>query len=83
MITITLAELRRSSELAQSDEVIRIADGRKRREVGYFIPVSMASEFRHFLEAMERRQRQEKLRRVARAQKRDPVNEGAIDDGLA
>ncbi len=83
MITITLAELRRSSELAQSDEVIRIADGRKRREVGYFIPVSMASEFRRFLDAMERRHRREKLRRVAGAQKRDPVNEGAIDDGLA
>jgi len=83
MITITLAELRRSSELAQSDEVIRIADGRKRREVGYFIPISMASEFRRFLEAMERRQRQEKLRRVARAQRRDPVKEGALDDGLA
>jgi hypothetical protein len=83
MITITLAELRRSSELARSDEVIRISDGRKRKEVGYFIPVSMASEFQRFFEEIERRRRREKLQRIARAQRRDPVEEGALDDGLS
>jgi len=83
MITVTLAELRRSSELAGSEEVILIADGRKRKEVGYFIPASLAGEFRRFLEEVERRKKEAKLRRVARAQEADPIEEGGVDDGLA
>jgi hypothetical protein len=83
MITVTLAELRRSSELAESAEVILVSDGRKRKEVGYFIPISLAGEFRRFLDEAERRRKRAKLRRVARAQAADPIEEGGVDDGLA
>ena len=80
---ITIAELRRSSILGEGDEVLQVVDARKKREVGFFIPAALAEEFREYLSKVERRQKIEKLRRVAQAQRRDPIEEGAVDDGVA
>jgi len=83
MIKVTLADLRRSLEWSHSREVIAIEDARRKKPVGFFIPISLKEEFNTFLESVEKRRREEKLRRVARAQRRDPVGEGGLDEGLA
>jgi hypothetical protein len=83
MIKVTLAELRRSTEWSESGEVIAIEDARRKKAVGFFIPIALKDEFESFLDTLERRRREEKLRRVAKAQRRDPIEEGGLDEGLA
>ncbi len=83
MLTFTLADLRNSKDFFKRNEIIRLFDGRKKEELGYFVPRHFSEEFRAFLEQLERKRKKELLRRVAKAQRCDPIEEGAIDDGLA
>ncbi len=83
MIRVTLADLRRSLELSEAEEVIAVEDRRRKKEVGYFIPISLEKEFRKFLKEVEQKQRAEKLRRVAGAQRKDVIPEGGLDEGLS
>jgi len=78
----TLANLRKSSDFFKTDEIIRIFDGRKREEIGFFVPRSMREEFDSFLRTIEEKRKARLLQRVAKAQAKDPVEEGGCADGL-
>ena len=82
MITYTLADLRNSKDFFQKEEIIHIFDGRKKEDLGYFVPKYFAKEFHLFLEELEKKQKKALLYRVANAQKRDPIEEGVTSDGI-
>ena len=83
MIEATLADLRKSSDFFSQDEIIHIIDGRKKEEIGYFVPSFMKEEFEEFLNKLQLKQKRTLLKRVAEAQKNDPIGEGALSDGLS
>jgi len=82
MIEATLADLRKSSDFFSTNDIIHILDGRKKEEIGYFVPKALKNEFNAFLEQVEKKRKQVLLKRVALAQKRDPIEDGAVDDGI-
>ena len=82
MLQATLAELRKPSDFFNTTQVIRIVNGRKKEEVGYFVPKALKAEFESFLSAMEKEHKRTLLKRVARAAAKDPVAEGGVGDGL-
>ena len=83
MIEATLADLRKSSDFFSQDEIIHIIDGRKKEEIGYFVPSFMKEEFEEFLNKLQLKQKRILLKRVAEAQKNDPIGDGALSDGLS
>ena len=83
MIEATLAEIRKPETLyGYHDEIVHIIDGRKKEEVGFFVPKSMAKEFNAFVENIEKAKKRTLLERVAKAQALDPIEEGGILDGI-
>lgn len=83
MIEATLAEIRKPETLySYHDEIVHIIDGRKKEEVGFFVPKSMAKEFNAFVENIEKAKKRTLLERVAKAQALDPIEEGSISDGI-
>lgn len=83
MIEATLAEIRKPETLyGYHDEIVHIIDGRKKEEVGFFVPKSMAKEFKSFIENIEKAKRRSLLERIANAQQRDPIEEGGVADGI-
>ena len=82
MLQATLAELRKPSAFFNTTQVIRIVNGRKKEEVGYFVPKALKAEFESFLSTMEKKRKSTLLKRVARATAKDPVGEGGVGDGL-
>lgn len=83
MIESTLAEIRHSATLFSVKDVVHIYDARKKRDVGYFVPSALKSEFEEFLQKIEKEKKRQLLERVAKAQAKDPVAEGDIGDGIA
>lgn len=83
MIEATLADIRKPEILhGFQNDIVHITDGRKKEEVGFFIPKSMIGEFRDFLASVEKAKKTALLKRVAKAQEKDPIEEGGIDDGI-
>ena len=82
MIEATLADMRKSSDFFSTQEIIHILDGRKKEEIGYFVPKSLKNEFNEFIKKVEKKRKIALLKRVADAQKRDPIGDGAVDDGI-
>ena len=82
MIEATLADMRKSTDFFSTDEIIHILDGRKKEEIGYFVPKSLKDEFNLFIEKIEKKRKFALLNRVAKAQQRDIIGDGAVDDGL-
>ena len=82
MIEATLADLRQSSSFFKTKEVIHIVNGRKKEDIGYFIPNILKDKFQAFLIDLEKREKRELLQRVAKASARDMVGDGAVDDGI-
>ena len=82
MIEISLAQMRNPRTLFSVDDIVRIIDGRKKIEMGFFVPETLKSEFEAFLAERERKKKHSILERVARAQHADPIEEGGVDDGL-
>lgn len=83
MIEATLAEIRKPETLySYHDEIVHIIDGRRKEEVGFFVPKSMAKEFNVFIENIEKAKKRSLLERVAKAQALDPIEEGAVSDGI-
>ena len=83
MIETTLSQLRSSSDFFKTSEIIHILDGRKKEEIGFFVPLAFKNEFQKFIDNIEKKKKILLLERVAKAQKKDPVEEGSIDDGIA
>lgn len=82
MIEATLADLRQSSTFFKTDEVIHIVNGRKKEDIGYFIPHVLKDKFESFIEELEINKKRKLLQRVAKASAKDPVGDGALDDGI-
>lgn len=82
MIEATLADLRSPAQLKKWHDVVSLIDARKKHSVGYFVPVELKEVFEPFLQEYERQKKQALLERVAQAQKADPMDEGALSDGI-
>ena len=82
MIEATLADMRNSRTFFKTDEIIHISDGRKKEDIGFFVPQVLSAEFEKFVEKIEKKKKLALLSRIAKAQKKDPVSEGAISDGI-
>lgn len=82
MHSITLADLRNSASFFDIDDIVSIVNGRKKEEIGYFVPKSLKVEFEKFTVELERKRKIAKLKRVAEADRLDPIGDGAINDGL-
>ncbi len=78
----TLAELRSSKDFFMSDEIIQVIDGRKKEEVGFFVPKLFRDELLRFEEELKRKKRITLLKKIAKIQKKDPIEEGGVEDGL-
>jgi len=82
MINMTLSNLRDSNKLFRIKEIAVIFDGKKKEEIGYFIPAILKEEFERFVAQKEHEKRLQLLKRVARAAKKDRIGDGTICDGL-
>ena len=82
MIYATLANMRNSSDFFKTDEIIHIFDGRKKEDIGFFVPKIFETEFQKFVEKIEKKKKRSLLQRVAKAQKKDPIAEGSVSDGI-
>lgn len=82
MIEATLSDLRHSQRFADCSEVVHIVDGRKHQPIGYFIPKAIADDFAVFLADHEHNKKLALLKRIAQAQKQDPIPDGAVADGM-
>ncbi len=82
MIEATLANMRNSSDFFRTDSIIKILDGRKKEEIGFFVPQIFKDEFQKFVDSIEKNRRLALLNRVSKAQKKDPIEDGSSDDGV-
>ena len=82
MIEATLADMRNSRTFFKTDEIIHILDGRKKEDIGFFVPLVFKEEFEKFVEKIEKKKKLTLLNRVAKAQKQDPISEGSVSDGI-
>ena len=82
MIEATLADMRNSRTFFKTDEIIHIQDGRKKEDIGFFVPQIFKEEFEKFVEKIEKKKKLTLLSRVAKAQKQDPISEGSVSDGI-
>ena len=78
----TLADMRNSRNFFKTDEIIHILDGRKKENIGFFVPQMFKEEFEKFAERIEKKKRSSLLNRIAKAQKLDPIAEGSVGDGV-
>ena len=83
MIEATMADMRKSIDFFSKNEIIHLFNGRKKEEVGFFVPKVFKDEFYKFVNNLEKKQKIELLKRVAKAQQKDPIEEGGSDDGIA
>ena len=83
MIETTLSHMRRSSEFFKTTEILHIINGRKKEEIGFFVPISLKEEFQSFIETVEKKKKRSVLERVAKAQTLDPIGDGSLNDGFA
>ena len=82
MIETTLTNMRNSSDFFKTSEIIHILDGRKKEEIGFFVPTIFREEFQKFIEKIETKQKLALLSRVSKAQKKDPIGDGSSSDGI-
>ncbi|MEA1956191.1 MAG: hypothetical protein U9N02_06815 [Campylobacterota bacterium] len=82
MIEATLADLRKSSSFFKTQEVIHIVNGRKKEDIGYFIPNILKDKFEIFLKDLEKVEKRKLLQRVANASSKDIIGDGTADDGI-
>ena len=82
MIEATLADMRNTSDFFKTDEIIHIIDGRKKEDIGFFVPLVFREEFEKFAEKIKKKKKLALLSRIAKAQKKDPIAEGGISDGI-
>ena len=82
MIETTLSNMRNSSDFFKTSEIIHIFDGRKKEEIGFFVPTVFKEEFQKFIDKIEKKKKLSLLERVLKAQKTDPVSDGGVDDAI-
>jgi len=82
MINITLSSLRNSTNFFDMDDVAIIINGRKKEEIGYFVPKIFKEEFEKFTLELEKKRKKALLQRVLKASRKDPIEDGAVADGI-
>jgi len=82
MIETTLSNMRNSSDFFKTSEIIHILDGRKKEEIGFFVPAVFREEFQKFINKIEKKKKLDLLKRVSKAQIKDPISEGSVNDGF-
>ncbi len=82
MIETTLSQMRNSSNFFKTSEILHILDGRRKEEIGFFVPAALREEFQAFIEKIEKQKKEALLKRIAKAQKADPIGDGSVDDGI-
>jgi len=82
MLEATLADLRQSASFFKTTQVIHIVNGRKKEDIGYFVPNIFKEKFEKFLMELEKDKKRRLLHRIAKVSALDPVNDGAVDDGI-
>ena len=82
MINMTLSSLRNSTNFFDMDDVATIINGRKKEEIGYFVPKIFKEEFKKFISELEKKRKRELLQRVLKASKKDIIEDGAVADGI-
>lgn len=82
MISISLSSLRNSTNFFDMDDIATIFNGRKKEEIGFFVPKKFKKEFELFSRELEKKRKQDLLKKVAQASKKDSIGDGAIEDGL-
>ncbi len=82
MINMTLSTLRNSTDFFKIDDIATIVNGRKKEEIGYFVPKTFKKEFESFIENIEKKRKKKLLQKVLNASRKDPIEDGAVDDGV-
>ncbi len=82
MLDISVADFRKSGEAMRGDEVIRLLDGRKMESIGYFIPTALYGYVKSGVEEAEKSKKAKLLAKIAKAQSKDEINDGAVGDGI-
>ncbi len=82
MIQATMADMRKSVDFFQTDQVINIINGRKKKEIGYFVPSKFKVDFLKFLTELNNKKRLENAKRAAQAQILDSIGDGTAGDGI-
>ena len=82
MISMTLSNLRNSTNFFNIDDIATIVNGRKKEEIGYFVPKSFKKDFEKFVLELEKNRKLKLLKKVLNASKKDVVGDGAISDGI-
>ena len=79
---MTLSSLRNSKNIFNLNDIAVILDGKKKKEIGYFIPSVFKDEFQKFTAEFEHKKKINLLKRVASASKKDIIGDGTISDGI-
>ena len=73
MINMTLSSLRNSTNFFEIDDVATIVNGRKKEEIGYFVPKIFKEEFEKFTLELEKKRKVKILQKVLEASRKDPI----------
>ncbi len=82
MINMTLTSLRNTSNFFDIDDVATIVNGRKKEEIGYFVPKIFKKEFEKFILELQKKRKKELLKKVLKASRKDIIKDGTISDGI-
>ncbi|WP_428086340.1 hypothetical protein [Candidatus Thioglobus sp.] len=82
MLQATMADMRKSIDFFQTNEVISIINGRKKQELGYFVPTYFKTDFLNFLNELDKKKRLQNAIKAANAQKLDPISDASVGDGI-
>lgn len=82
MIYITLSDLRNKIDFFNIDDIAVIKNGRKKEEIGYFVPKVFEKDFKKFILQMQKKRKREILKKVLEASRKDVIEEGTIADGI-
>ena len=78
MTNVTVSEIRNPS-IFEKKEILTIVNNKKHKVLGFFVPECYKEEFELFLKEIEKKKKIELLKKVAKAQKLDKV-EDIVDD---
>ena len=59
-----------------------MVNGRKKEQIGYFVPIALQEVFETFLINLRRDQKHRLLKRVVSASRKDIIGDGLVDDGV-
>ena len=78
MTNVTVSEIR-NPLIFEKKEILTIVNNKKHKVLGYFVPKCYEKEFEIFLNELEKKKKRELLKKIAKAQKADKI-EDVFDD---